>query len=312
MTKNQESQEFHEPVLKDEVLEALRVGEGAHLKNCLFIDATLGLGGHSIEILRKGGRILGIDADAHFLEIARKNLMQACPPPLFSKKRGQFKLVHGNFRNIDKIVKRFGSDKICGILFDLGVSSPQLTSQTRGFSFQSKQSLLDMRIDRKTHSVTAANLLNCLGESQLAGLFNSVLSRNQSRKLAKRIVLKRKSQRIKTVGDFLEIACGTCKSKSKLHPATLPFMALRIAVNSELENLKEALPKAFGLLANGGRLVIISFHSGEDVIVKKFFKDRQLSGLAKMVNKKPIVPSEIEKSNNPRARSAKMRILEKI
>ncbi|MBU0569870.1 16S rRNA (cytosine(1402)-N(4))-methyltransferase RsmH [Patescibacteria group bacterium] len=333
MIKNQVNQGFHEPVLKDEVLEALQVGESAHLKNC-FIDATLGLGGHSEEILKRGGRILGIDTDVSSLEVARKKLTQvrlrlmalarqarlrseatarpACPASESTENiiPEQFKLVHDNFRNIDKIAERYNIKNVSGILFDLGVSSPQLTSKTRGFSFQNKESLLDMRMDRKSQAVTASDLLNSLGESQLAGLFNSVLSRNQSRKLAKKIVLKRKQQPIRTVGDFLQLIGRG--GKSGLHPATLPFMALRIAINSELENLKEVLPKAFELLASGGRLVIISFHSGEDVIVKKFFKDQKFLGLAKMVNKKPIIPGEIEINNNPRARSAKMRILEKV
>ncbi len=319
MTKNQENQEFHEPVLKDEVLGALQVKENAHLKNC-FIDATLGLGGHSQEIIKRGGWVLGIDTDTNSLKVAEKKLTQvrlrlkttarqACPSFL-SREEGPFKLVHDNFRNIDKIAERYNIKNVSGILFDLGVSSPQLTSQARGFSFQNKLSPLDMRMDRKSQAVTASDLLNSLGESQLAGLFNSVLSRNQSRKLAKKIVLKRKEQPIRTVGDFLQLIGRG--GKSGLHPATLPFMALRIAINSELENLKEVLPKAFELLASGGRLVIISFHSGEDAIVKKFFKNKQLSGLAKMINKKPIVPSEIEIKSNPRARSAKMRILEKI
>jgi 16S rRNA (cytosine1402-N4)-methyltransferase len=314
MRSEQSKLKLHEPVLKDEAIDALGVEDKAHLKRYpKFIDATVGLGGHTKTIVKMGGNVLGIDADKHSLEIAEEGLEKACPSHL-SRKVGQFKLVHGNFKDIEKIAREVGYEQVEGILFDLGISTFQFGMESRGFSFTYKNTPLDMRIDKDTQSVKGADLLNVLNKTQLSNLFQVVLPVGLSRKLVSEIMSKREFAKIKTTGDFLEIIekiIGKRRIRG-LHPATLPFLALRIAVNSEIENLKESLPLAFGLLIKKGRLVVISFHSGEDVVVKKFFKEKVKEGEGNMIYKKPVTPSQNEIKRNPSARSAKMRVLEKI
>jgi 16S rRNA (cytosine1402-N4)-methyltransferase len=301
---------YHESVLTREVLKNL--GLDAPLKKqARFIDATIGTGGHALAILKANGSVLGIDADKRILKIAEKRLKDACPT-LNQEIQSSFKLANGNFRNIDKISKKENFDQVDGILFDLGVSNLHLKSQTRGFSFEIESANLDMRIDPETQGVTAADLLNGLRKDQLIELFSQVMILPKARKLANQIILTREDSLINKTADFLEIVKKARINGGKLHPATLPFLALRIAVNSELDNLEEALPKAFSLLKKGGRLVVISFHSEEDVLVKRFFKSEQKKGLAKIITEKPITPSGEEITKNPRARSAKLRCLEKI
>lgn len=276
------NEEYHEPVMVSEVL--------AHLnKKKSAVDATLGTGGHSLKLLEAGARVLGIESDPEILDIARERLSRFNPS-----------LVHGNFKDIDKIAKENGFNKVGGILFDLGVSNLQLMDEARGFSFTKPSALLDMRIDKDSQEVTGAILLNVLRKDQLENMFSKVLDLSSSRWLAKRVLEKREIEPIKTVGNFLEI-CGGLRGKARLNPATLPFLALRIAVNSELENLKEALPKAYGLLDVGGKLLVITFHSGEEEIVKSFSND--------FVG--PIKPTMEEIANNPRARSAELFVLTK-
>lgn len=311
---------LHEPVLTIEVLEGLLVGKLEHLKNNRFIDATVGFGGHAGLIIENGGFVLGIDADKKSLEIAENNLKKACPdsyrPVAVStpskKFKGCFKLVQGNFKDIDKIAKSEGFYKVQGVLFDLGVSSLQLTSPDRGFSFQNPDAELDMRIDPDNQSVKASDLLQILGKSQLIDLFAVVMPKDEAFRLTRRILEARRISAIRKVKDLLPLVqLGKVRNRS-INPATVPFMALRMAVNSELENLNEVLPKAYSLLVSGGRLAVISFHSGEDRIVKNFSKEVNKEGSGKIITKKPIIPSEEEIENNPRARSAKLRILEKI
>jgi len=303
---------LHKPVLKGEVIEALRLDEFAHSKKrAVIVDATLGTGGHAVEILIRGSKVLGIEADREMLKVAEERFKKACPSLNYTV-QGSFKLVHGNFRNINRFAKDNGFERVDGILFDLGVATPQLTSAKRGFSFQNPNAALDMRIDETSQGVTAADLLATLGEKQLVELFGVVLERFQARALAKAVVRSRKSRPIKTVGDLLEATEESIRPGGKLHPATKGLLALRIAVNSELANLKEALPNAFELLARGGRLVVISFHSGEDGLTKEFFRQKEKEKEARILSKKPIVPGTTEVRINPRARSAKMRVLEKI
>lgn len=276
------NEEYHEPVMVSEVL--------AHLnKKKRVIDATLGTGGHSLKLLEAGVKVLGIESDPEILKIAKERLVKF-----------NCLLVHGNFKDIDRIVKNNGFKKVDGILFDLGVSNLQLTDDSRGFSFSNPNALLDMRIDKEGQEVTGAILLNALRKDQLEDVFSRVLDLSSSRWLAKRVLEKREIEPIKRVADFLEI-CGGLRGKARLNPATLPFLALRIAVNSELENLKEALPKAYDLLEAGGKLLVISFHSGEEEIVKSFSKD--------FVG--PIKPTMEEVANNPRSRSAELFVLTK-
>lgn len=273
---------YHEPVMASEVL--------AHLnKKKSVIDATLGTGGHSLKLLEAGVKVLGIEADPEILEIAKSRLVKfACP------------LVHGNFKDIDKVAYENGFNKVDGVLFDLGVSNLQLMDESRGFSFSNPSALLDVRIDKNSQEVTGAILLNVLRKDQLENMFSKVLDESSARWLTKRVLGKREIEPIKTVGDFLEI-CEGLRGKARLNQATLPMLAVRIAVNSELENLKEALPKAYDLLEDGGKLLIITFHSGEEEVVKSFSKD--------FVG--PIKPTMKEIEKNPRARSAELFVLTK-
>ncbi|MFI5241088.1 MAG: 16S rRNA (cytosine(1402)-N(4))-methyltransferase RsmH [Microgenomates group bacterium] len=279
---------YHESVMIHEVLEAL------HVKNqALYIDATLGTGGHTLEISKLGGQVLGIEADSKMLSIAKERLVNANPTP---------KLVHGNFMDIEKIVKDNGYDKVSGILFDLGVSNLHLTTDDRGFSFSNPDLPLDMRLDAKTQGVSASDLLNALREDQLIDLFAVTMDPGSAKWIARRVVENRGFKTFEKVSDLLEI-CRELKSKPTLNSATLPFLALRIAVNSELDNLFKVLPIAYDLLDEGGRLVVISFHSEEDRIVKRF--------MANFGPNELILPSHEEIEKNPRSRSAKMRFLEK-
>ncbi len=302
MRESGNKKKIHEPVMVDEVLEFFSLLAPLK-KQARLIDATVGSGGHALEIAKAGAEILGIDADAEMLEIARSRLKKACPT--------RYRLVHGNFRNIDQIARDNGFLKVEGILFDLGVASQHFASARRGFSFSEKSAPLDMRLDAESQAVTAADLLNLLSESQLRKLFEATMTSQRASRLARAVASARNLKPIKKVGDFLEIVSQLGKAKSRLHPATLPFLALRMAVNSELENLKEALPKAFGLLKTRGRLIVISFHSGEDVIVKNFFRNLEKQGKARILTKKPVLPKQEEVERNIRARSAKLRVLER-
>ncbi|MEK7112742.1 MAG: 16S rRNA (cytosine(1402)-N(4))-methyltransferase RsmH [Patescibacteria group bacterium] len=287
---------YHEPVLVDEVLSHL-----APLKKARIVDSTLGTGGHTLEMVKKGAVVLGIDADAKMLEVARKRLEEAS---------GSFRLIHDNFRNIDGIAKNADFKDVDGVLFDLGVSNIHLTSDNRGFSFSNPEAELDMRLDSKTQGLKASDLLNSLREDHLIALFGKVLKFSEARYLAKRVVQEREKKHIQTVGDFLRVVMGLTTKKS-LHPATLPFLALRFPVNSELENLNEGLPKAFSLLKKGGKLLLITFHSGEEKVVLDFYHEAERRGEAKILTRRPVRPGEGEIRKNPRARSAELYVLAK-
>lgn len=305
------TEKYHEPVMANEALYYL--GLDAPLKNQAYkvIDATLGTGGYALKLCEKGAKVLGIDADQSMLELARERLETACPAS-DEKVGGSFKLVHGNFKDLVKIAQENGFLEVDGIVFDLGVSSLQLTSKKRGFSFSKKDAPLDMRIDKTAQKAKASDLLNALREDQLADLFSKVLSEGKAKKLSHEVVEKRKELPFSTVGDFLEATERIFEKRGKLHPATKPFLALRMATNSELENLEEAMPKAIKLLKEDGILVVVSFHSGEDAVVKDFFKKVESDGQGKILTRSPIGPSEIEVKRNPRARSAKLRAIKKV
>jgi 16S rRNA (cytosine1402-N4)-methyltransferase len=290
--------ELHESVLVAEVIEALHINKG-----CRYIDATLGNGGHTLEILKKGGHVLGIDLDPEMISIADKRLKESG----FSN----YKLVNGNFTEIDKIANENDWNPADGILLDLGVANLHLKDLERGFSFGNEVAQLDMRLNPEAQGVKGSDLLNVLREDQLRELFEVTLEPGAAKWISGRVLHSRSEKAIATVGDMLEISKGLKTGKTGLNEATLPFLALRIAVNCELTNLEEVLPKAFNLLAKGGRLVVISFHSREDAIVKNFFKEKSKDG-AEIITFKPILVREEEIALNRRARSAKMRILEKL
>lgn len=287
---------YHEPVLKKEILEFIEKNSFSDPK---IIDATLGTGGHTNEFLRKGWKVLGIEADGSMLEIASERLSQ----------QKNMLLVKGNFRDIDQISKVNDFSDLNAILFDLGVSNLQLTSSKRGFSFLNPNADLDMRIDPSSQEVKAKDLLNIFREDQLIDIFSKVMNYNLSKKVVKEVIGFREQKKIETVADFKQI-CEVLPRKEGLNKATIAFLALRIAVNSELENLSEALPKAFEILKNGGILLVISFHSGEDRIIKEYFKSLLKKNLAQVFE--VVKPGSSEISVNPRSRSAKLRCIKKI
>ena len=304
-----QNSKFHTPVLIGEVIKYL-VTDNAHLNSQAWIvDATLGTAGHTLEFIKLGKNVIGIEMDKDMLKVAEKRLDEACPVP---DKCGAYKVFHSNFKDIDSILEKDGINNVFAVLIDLGVSNLQLTSDERGFSFSKRDVELDMRIDKDSMGLKASDLLNALREDQLVEVFLSTMEFGEARELSKRVVRGRGFKQYESVGDFLDTCESVVKRSGKLHPATRPFLALRMAVNSELENLEEVLPKALKVLEKGGRLGVISFHSGEDKIVKDVFTKAKKLNDVKLVNSKPIVPDTDELGENPRARSAKLRIVEKL
>lgn len=283
----------HKPVLLAEAIRALHIK-----KNARYIDATLGAGGHSIEILSRGGAVLGIEADAQMIKVAKKKI----------NTKG-FVAAQGNFKDILDIANSNGYSSVSGVLYDLGVSSLHYKKLKRGFSFDEGESALDMRLDPSSQEVRAADVLNLSSRDKLVDMFLETMSAKGSRKLTARVAERRKSKHFSKVKDFVEIVGG--KSKIGPHPATKPFLALRMEVNSELENLSTSLAGAFKLLKPEGHLVVISFHSGEDRVVKKYFKNLQSAGSAEIETKSPITASQSEVKKNRLARSAKLRSIKK-
>lgn len=277
----------HKPVLLNEALDYLDVKPGE-----LYLDGTYGGGGHSREILKRGGRVLALDVSPQAVAAADQD------PNL--------KVLQGNFSKLAEITESAGVKKVMGVLFDLGISSDEL-EEVPGLSFQRPTDLLDMRLDPSL-GVTAADLLNALPEKKLAELFTTYGEDRSSWEIAKGVVRGREKKPFSLVSDLLEVIERVKGRKiGGIHPATQVWQALRIAVNGELESLGEALPQAHDLLKTGGRIVVISFHSGEDRVVKNFFKS---SGL-EVLTDKPVTPTGDEMTLNPRSRSAKLRAAEK-
>lgn len=290
---------MHISVLQEEVLSFFREKS---LRT--FVDGTLGAGGHSKAILKEHPEIellIGFDQDTNALAIAKETLKED---------QHRVRFIHSNFEQIATELKKCGIDKVDGILLDLGVSSMQLDQDERGFSFM-RQGPLDMRMNPEGE-ITAEEIINSWREEDLAQIFYELGEEHRSRQAAKAIVQARRKNRITTTHELAEIISSVIRRKGKLHPATLVFQALRLQVNRELEVLKEVLPIAVNLLAENGRLGVISFHSLEDRIVKETFK-----AIAKedptmhILTKKPIAPDYQEARQNPRSRSAKLRFCEK-
>jgi len=298
---------FHKPVLLKEAIEFLAVKSGEK-----YIDATVGGGGHSEAILKSGGILLGIDCDPEAIAAARRRLSSACPLRRDVGAGAFWRLVRGNFGNLKEIAVKNDFFPAAGVIFDLGVSSHQLETDYRGFSFNLKGPL-DMRMDPDL-KVTAADLINCLSEHELAEIFFKFGEEKYSRRIARVICRARQLAPIKTADELAEIILRARPRRGRFdrtHPATRCFQALRIAVNDELSNLKKALPQALEILKPGGRLVVLSFHSLEDRIVKNFLKEKEKEGEIKILTKKPIRPTEVEIKQNPRSRSGKLRAGEK-
>ncbi len=296
------SKPFHQPVLLKEVIEFLNIKPGE-----VYIDATVGGGGHTAAILKKGGRVFGLDRDPEAVSFANQRLKSVCP-------NADYQIVQGNFVDLEKIMVSHQVQRPAGILFDLGVSSHQLDKKERGFSF-SAEAPLDMRMEPSL-AVKAADLINGLHQGELEKLFSRLGEELLAVPIAKVIVRARKRAAIKTTKQLAAIVSRVYqrryRSKSRIHPATKVFLALRIAVNDELNNLKEGLVQAMRVLKKKGRLVVISFHGLEDKIVKDFFKKGGQSEWWEILTKKPVVPQEEEIKDNPRSRSAKLRAVEKI
>ncbi len=299
---------YHTPVMPKEVLQLLDVQ-----KNSWYIDCNLGGGGHTEEILKRGGNVLGLDLDPEAVKFVANRYglktqevnghLQAISENLI--------IYQTNFANVDEAAEKFGI-KPEGILFDLGVSTYQLETANRGFSFN-LDAPLDMRMNPNI-GVPAKDLVNGLYEKELAGLFWKFGEERFARQIAKKIVQERGKKPIQTTNELANIILSVRHRTpaDRTHPATRVFQALRIAVNDELNSLTEALPKAFEILQPGGKLVIISFHSLEDRIVKNFFANLVKLNKAKPLTKKPAEPTEEEIKQNPRSRSGKLRGVEKI
>ncbi|MCY3759488.1 MAG: 16S rRNA (cytosine(1402)-N(4))-methyltransferase RsmH [Acidobacteria bacterium] len=308
-----EAGDLHRPVMLSQVVEYLRPQSSG-----VYIDATLGLGSHARAILEKSspkGKLLGIDRDRQSLDRAARGL---------AGYEGRLQLHHGNFAEVKDIAGRRRFSSCDGILADLGLSSFQLETAERGFSFQ-RSGPLDMRMDTDS-SLTAAEVVNRFPEPKLAGLIYSFGEEPGSRRIARAIVRARPLHDTLSLAEVVSRAVRS-RRRSKIHPATRTFQALRIVVNDELEALRQFVAAAIELLKEGGRLAIISFHSLEDRIVKGSLGSMARGcicppempacacgrkKLVKLVCRKPVSPSEAEKIRNPRSRSARLRVAERL
>lgn len=297
----------HQAVLIKEVLETLSPKAG-----CYYIDATFGRGGHSREILKKGAKVIAFDFDQESIDAAKQ---------LFAKEidSKQLILIRENFSKMDECLSNLKKSlnlEISGILFDFGTSTNQLMSKDRGFSFDAKDEILDMRMDERL-GVKACDLLKLLDEKQLTKMLFEYGGETDARAIAHKIVEQRKKDpnsldKVGTLTDIVEQVKNR-RYGHKIHPATKTFQALRIIVNDEISNIESVLPKALKIMqeskALNKRIVCISFHEGEDRLVKTFFKQIEMDNLGKLINKKALGASEEELVSNPRSRSAKLRAL---
>ncbi len=294
------SQSEHIAVMTNEVMDALKPHAGGR-----YVDGTLGGGTHSRELLVRsapGGRVLSFDLDRSAIE-----RMKASLTPEQSKR---WVGAEANFRDIAEVVAQEGFSSVDGIVIDLGLSSDELSDPARGFSFM-QDGPLDMRLGQHAQELTAAAIVNSWKEHELAEIFRDYGEERMARRIAEAIVKARKSEKIyrtAQLADIVVAALPRSYEHGRIHPATRTFQALRIAVNDELGALKEAIVGARQILKPGGRLAIISFHSLEDRIVKQAFKGAEDLTI---ITKKPLIPTEEERQENPRSRSAKLRIAEK-
>jgi 16S rRNA (cytosine1402-N4)-methyltransferase len=290
----------HIPVMVQEVVEALKPGPGK-----IFLDGTVGYGGHAKAILvaaGKGARLIGLDRDGQALTAAKEELV---------KFDAQIMLKHKNFQFFDEVLEETGIAAVDGMLLDLGLSSAQLTYAERGFSFQ-EDGPLDMRMDLEL-PLTAADIVNRYPADELANLIYEFGEERHSRRYARAIIKARQNQKIARTGELAQIILRATPGagRRRIHPATRVFQALRIAVNNELEELDHFLDKFINHLNPQGRVAILSYHSLEDRRVKRAFRAAHQQGDLNILTKKPQTPSEDEIFKNPRARSAKLRIAER-
>lgn len=298
----------HIPVLLNEVMDALQVKPDGR-----YIDCTVGAGGHSAAILERGGRVLGIDIDPQAIDTAQKSL---------SSYGDRINLINNSFDNLDKVCSETNFSPVDGILFDLGLSSLQIADAERGFSFRN-EGPLRMSFDPSAE-LTAETIVNDYPETELAKIIRDYGEESRSKAIARAIVANRP---ISTTIQLSAIVSKVVGFHGRIHPATKTFQAIRIAVNRELERVKSALKQAVNILIVGGRLVVISFHSLEDRLVKEFMRMEAADCVCpprtpacvcnhharfKLITKKVITPSSAEVEANPLSRSAKMRVAERI
>lgn len=297
---------IHKPVLLKEVIEQLDLQ-----KNDVVLDSTVGGGGYLRAICEKLGdigKIIGLDQDSEALEKIKNNS--------FFKEKENLYLFNENFRNLEIATEKVKIQKINKAVFDLGISSDQLESAGRGFSFLKNEALLmTLKKDINEEDLTAKEIVNNWDEENIADIIFNYGEERYARRIAKEICLARQEKEIETTFDLVEIikkAVPNAYKFKKIHCATKTFQALRITVNDEIEGLKIALEKVFQILEKEGRVAVVSFHSLEDRIVKRFFKKLKEEGQAVLINKKPIIADKEELFENPRARSAKLRVIKKI
>lgn len=305
----------HYSVLLEESISNLELKD-----NGIYVDGTLGYGGHSSRILEKipNGFLYAFDADTEAIKYSTDRLSQIS---------NNFKIFHSNFSNMKEILEQEGIVLVDGIMFDLGVSSPQIDNQSRGFSFMN-DAPLDMRMDQ-TQKFSAINVVNEYSKEDLTDMFYSYGEENKSKFIADAIVKARSEKKIETTKELVEIIKKAVGAKyfNLKHPERQIFQAIRIEVNNELNVLEDVLPDAISILKKGGRICVITFHSLEDRIVKRIFKKysevnemvkglpeipEEYKPLIKLVNKKPIVASDKELNENSRSRSAKLRVIERV
>jgi 16S rRNA (cytosine1402-N4)-methyltransferase len=288
----------HEPVMVAEVLEHLAPSRGG-----VFVDCTVGLGGHARALIEAGAsRVIGLDRDRDALEQARVMLRDA---------GAAAELVHADYRGLDEVLDSRGIERIDGVLADLGVSSLQLDAPGRGFSFR-RDEALDMRMDASS-GMTAADMLASVDEKTLADVVYELGEERYARRVARAIVEARRVRHLESTAQLAEIVRRAIPRKgfTRIDPATRTFQAIRIWVNKELEGLDGFLMRAAQRLLPEGRLAILTFHSLEDRVVKHTFRSLQAAGVVSIRTKRPVVPSEAEIDRNPRARSAKLRAVER-
>ena len=289
---------MHRPVMIEEVMRYLDPEPGE-----VIVDCTVGEGGHASRILgaiRPGGRLIGIDQDEEVLARAKEKLKDY---------DGLYTLLWENFKNLDSILKRLKVTRIDGVLFDLGLSSFQLEAPARGFSFQ-REALLDMRMDKR-RKITAFDLVNHLAQAEMSKILRDFGEERWSNRIARQIVRARKNGPITTTTQLAEIVRRAVPDRNRykrIHPATRTFQAFRIVVNQELEALETGLSVTIEALAEGSMVLVISFHSLEDRIVKNKFKKFANAGVLEILTKKPIRPRADEVRVNPRCRSARLRV----
>lgn len=287
----------HLPVMQEEVIEMLKPRQ-----NGVYIDATVGPGGHSEEILEHigpAGVLIGIDRDDEALKMAEKRLSDR-----------RVVLKRGSFADMESMIHAEGISSVDGVLFDLGLSMLQLKSPDKGFSFAS-DGRLDMRMDRR-QKLSAWDVVNRYPEKEIERILREFGEERLSRKIARAITTRRQKKSIDTCSELSALVEGVYGGRGRFHPATRTFQALRIEVNRELDQLRAGLEATSRLLKSNGRLCVISYHSLEDRIVKHFMAESSRKGLFRVITKKPLVPSTEEIRSNPSSRSAKLRSAEKI